>query len=237
MRKITTITVLALFTLTSSITAIEQCDAWFSKNDFNIAGTMGKDGTGVLLNKQGELSKIFAAGSVRYDFNDGDEVSDALKEASMLAKSNIAKFMKEEITSSESVEKITAKRKELTKNTKREDVDVVRKTVKTQTLSIQNSAQALLTGVIKVCESNDAKSKEVQVVLALSPKTAAAASKVSDTINKEIGSRKSVEEYAVERQQNTNSRTATTDTAKDTAKDTGASTNSSFSNKTKNMNF
>ena len=232
MKKFVSIALLASLPFASSLFAIEQCDTWFSKNNFGIVGTMGKSGTGVVLDQNGEMSKLFASGVAFYDFDDGDEVSEALSEASLVAKANLAKFLREEITSDENIEKISSKKKELTKNGTQTNISVVKKSVKTQTMSIKNHANALLTGVIKVCESNDAAKKEIQVVLAVSPKTAAAASKAANMFNKEIGSRKSVEEYAAERQN-----TATGQNAASANETGGQSTNGSFSNKAKNMNF
>ncbi len=232
MSKLFTIAILASLSLATTISAIEQCDAWFNKNDFGIAGSMGKSGTGVVLDQNGEMEKIFASGVANYDFNEGEEINEALSEANMVAKANLAKFLKEGIKSDESIDKITSKKKDLTKNGNNIDISVVKKSVKTQTTSIKNQANALLTGVIKVCESNDASMKEIQVVLAVSPKTMAAASKVANMFNKEIGSRKSAEEYATERQ-NSNSGSVTTGTSSSGSQ----SGDSSFSNKAKNMNF
>ncbi len=232
MKKITTIALLASLSLATTLSAVEQCDQWFQKNDFGIAGIMGKSGTGVVLDQDGEMNKIFASGSVHYDFDDGEEVDEALSEASLVAKANLAKFLKEGIASDESVEKISSKKKELTKDGNQTNTSVIKKSVKTQVMSIKNHANALLTGVIKVCESNDAAKKEIQVVLAVSPKTAAAASKAANMFNKEIGSRKSVEEYAAERQNTGDGNNVPS------ASESGSQpANGSFSNKTKNMNF
>lgn len=233
MKKLVSVVMFTFLLLITSASAIEQCDEWFGKNNFGIVGTMGKSGTGVVLDQNGEMKKLFASGGAFYDFNDGDEVNEALSEASLVAKSNLAKFLKEEISSDENIEKISSKKKELTKNGNQENINVVKKSVKTQTMTIKNHANALLTGVIKVCESNDAAKKEIQVVLAVSPKTAAAASKAANMFNKEIGSRKSVEEYAAERQ---NKETGSSNAA--TTSESGSqSTNESFSNTAKNMNF
>jgi len=222
---------ISISTLTTA-SAIEQCDEWFNKNNFGIAGTMGKSGAGVVLDQNGEMRKMFASGVAYYDFNDGEEVNEALSEATMVAKANLAKFLQEKISSDESIEKISSKKRDLTKNGTQTNISVTKKSVKTQTMSINNHAKALLTGVIKVCETNNAPTKEIQVVLAVSPKTTAAASKAANMFNKEIGSRKSVEEYAAERQ-NSNS----ANSVAYPSNSNNPSNNSSFSNKAKNMNF
>jgi hypothetical protein len=229
--KITMVSALMI----SSVSAFEACDKWFAKNDFGIVGTMGKEGVGVVLDNNGEMNRIFASGTARYDFNDGDEISEALKEASLIAKGNLAMYMKEKISSDESIEKISSKRKELVKNGADSNSSVVKKTVKTQTMSIKSHADALMTGLIKVCESNDANIKEIQVVLAVSPKTSAAATKAVNMMNKELGSRKSVEEYEAERRR---MEVQTQTPASSSSNNSGTkSSNGSFSNKAKNMNF
>jgi hypothetical protein len=232
MKNIISIAVFASLSTLTSVSAIEQCDAWFQKNDFGIVGTMGKSGAGVVLDQNGEMSKIFASGTAHYDFNEGEEIDETLIEANMIAKSNLAKFLQEDIASEDSIEKISSKKKDLTTDGKNTNINVVKKSVKTQTMTLKNSAKALLTGVIKVCESNDAGKKEIQVVLAVSPKTAAAASKAANMFNKEIGSRKSVEEYAAERQNKSSGNSAT-----HPSETNGQSNSGSFSNKAKNMNF
>jgi hypothetical protein len=238
MNKIVTVIAMASVTIISTASAIESCDEWFAKNEFGIAGAMGKDGMGVMLDKAGELEKVFASGVAFYDFDDGGEVTDALKEASMAAKANLSKYMEEEISSDESIDKITSKKKEMSKDANGSDVNVLKKSVTIQTMNIKTHSSALLTGVIKICESNDAGKKEVQVVLAVSPKTAASASKVADAINKEIGNRKSVEEYAAERSAGSAStQSSSVPNAPKTPSGTAVPADSSFSNKAKNMNF
>jgi len=239
MKKSIAITFAGILFAATSASAIEQCDEWFNKNNFGIAGTMGKSGTGVMLDKKGELEKVFASGFAFYQFDNAEEVADALSESALVAKANLAKYMKEEITSDESIEKISSKKLELTKNGSQKGVSAMKKTVRTQTMSIKSHSDALLTGAIKVCESNDAKKKEVQVVLAISPKTAAAASKVSETINKEIGSRKSVDEYEAERivgDMGIESKSAIK-SGEGVAEKVSEPVDTSFSNKAKNMNF
>ena len=232
MKKFVFTTMLVSLSFTGALLAVEQCNEWFQNNDFGIVGTMGESGTGIVLDKNGELSKIFASGTTKYDFNDGDEISEALSEANMLAKSNIAKFLKEGITSKEITDKFSSKKKELSKDGNAENINTIKKTVKTQTTALSNNANALLTGVIKVCESHDAIEKKIQVVLAVSPKTAAAATKAANMFNKEIGSRKSVEEYASERKNtDSNNKLTPTNNAGNQPVD------SSYSNTAKNMNF
>ena len=242
MKKFISIVMLASLSLFTTASAVEQCDEWFGKNDFGVLGVMGKSGTGVVLDKNGEMSKIFASGFVRYDMNDAEEIDEALSEASMIAKANITKFIKDSISSDDMVDKISSRKREVTKNGNEENLKVTRQSVKTKTMSIKNHASALLTGVIKVCESNDAATKEIQVVLAVSPKTAAAASKAANMFNKEIGSRKSVEEYAAERQNtdssNNNSPAMNESGSQSTTNESGSQpANDSFSNKAKNMDF
>ena len=233
MQKVIVNITIAATLMVSSVSAFETCNKWFAKNNFGIVGTMGKEGVGVVLNQNGEMSRIFASGTARYDFKDGDEVAEALKEASLIAKGNLAMYMKEKISTDESIEKISSKRKELEKSGKENNSSVLKKTVKTQTMSIKSHADALMTGLIKVCESNDANAKEVQVVLAVSPKTAAAATKAANMMNKELGSRKSVEEYESERRR-MEVQTPTSPSSNASGAQPG---DGSFSNRAKNMNF
>ena len=235
MKKILLSTMVVTFSLTSSLMAIEQCNEWFQKNDFGIVGTMGKSGTGVVLDKNGEMTKVFASGTTSYDFKDNDEISEALSESNLIAKANLAKFLKEEITSEDTVSKISSRKKTLSKDGNGTNIEVIKKIVKTQTMSISSHTQALLTGIIKVCESHDEAKKEVQVVLAVSPKTTAAASKAANMINKEIGSRKSVEEYSAERKAaEGHSNSVKTGSVNSSG---GETSTGSYSNKAKNMDF
>jgi len=238
MKKLIVTVSAGIITLTTGAMAIESCDAWFSKLELNIAGTMGKSGTGVVLNQNGEFDKLFASGVSYYHFNDPEEITDGLSEASLVAKANLSKFMKEQISSDEMIEKISSKKVELSSDGNKQTTSAVKKTVKNQTKTIKSHSDALLTGVIKVCESNDASKKEIQVVLAVSPKTAAAASKMANTINKEMGSRKSVAEYEAERKNPAvNEHVQADEASKKSANTVPKDTDHSFSNKAKNMNF
>ena len=61
------------------------------------------DGAAIKLFPDGAY-QITAVGTGVYDFNDPDDIKDARKEAEMRAKAAIAKFLKEDIASSEGME-------------------------------------------------------------------------------------------------------------------------------------
>ena len=105
------------------------------------------DGAAIKLFPDGAY-QITAVGTGVYDFNDPDDIKDARKEAEMRAKAAIAKFLKEDIASSEGMEEASKKVTSVSSDGQTQTSSVSKTTVKTAMESIKSSASALLTGVV-----------------------------------------------------------------------------------------
>lgn len=92
--------------------------------------------------------QVIAVGTGVYDFNDPDDIKDARKEAEMRAKAAIAKFLKEDIATSEGMAEASKKVKSVTSDGANTSTSVSKESVKVAMESIKNSANALLTGVV-----------------------------------------------------------------------------------------
>ena len=124
------------------------------------------------LNDDGSIKKITAIGQGEVDFaDDPSELEDARQVAEMEAKAAIAHFMKEEIKSEKTIEKISKKMKERTSAGKK----VSKKTMQTQIKKIHNSAQSLLKGVVSLEECFDSKRGVYRVMVGVSMATMKAA--------------------------------------------------------------
>ena len=124
------------------------------------------------LNDDGSIKKITAIGQGEVDFaDDPSEIEDARQVAEMEAKAAIAHFMKEEIKSEKSIEKISNKMKEQTSAGKK----VSKKTMQTQIKKMHNSAQRLLKGVVSLEECFDSQRGVYRVMVGTSTKTMKAA--------------------------------------------------------------
>lgn len=139
-------------------------------------------GVSMDLGDDGMWTRIRSIGKATYDLDDQDEIEDAMAEAKMSAKADIAKFMNETITSDETVNKITKKLKEGNKTS----VKVSKTTIKTMTKKIHNSASALLKGVLTLEEKVDAETKSVAVMVGLSRKTMQNADNLRNSIARDM---------------------------------------------------
>ena len=139
------------------------------------------DGVSLALAEDGSY-QIFARGTGTYDFGDEDDRQEALQEAILKAKANLAKFLNETIATDSSVENFSKKAKTLTKEGGITSAAVSKEQVKTQTTAIRNSSQAILTGAItletrRIPGSDDGGT--YQVTVGVSSKTIAAAEAIS----------------------------------------------------------
>lgn len=101
------------------------------------------DGPAIKIGDDGSY-QITCVATATYDFNDPEDILDARKLAELRAKSGIAKFLKEDISSQDAMDKVSVKAKENVDGQKS-----VSKTSVTETFeSIRSSASALLTGVV-----------------------------------------------------------------------------------------
>ena len=150
------------------------------------------DGATIKLFPDGAY-QIIAVGTGVYDFNDPDDIKDARKEAEMRAKAAIAKFLKEDIASSEGMEEASKKVKSVSSDGQNTSTSVSKTSVKTAMESIKNSASALLTGVVVL---QDAKiptpgkdGGTYKVMVGVSSKTTAAANAAANGISNSIADR------------------------------------------------
>ena len=142
------------------------------------------DGVAIFLPPDG--FQIFARGTGTYDFDDVDERQDAMKEAVLKAKANLAKFMKEKITTEEAFASASKKVKSITSHGQTQTANVTKESVKTNAEIIRNSADAILKGVIVLKEQkipHQGSSGEIQVTVGISSKTLKAVEKLVRAID------------------------------------------------------
>lgn len=104
----------------------------------------GPDGCSVQLGDPANW-KLVCLGTAAYDFNDADEIKDATREATLDAKAALARFLKEKLTTEESIEKVVTKQANQASGQGR---SVSKNSMKTQVTTIKSSADAILRGVI-----------------------------------------------------------------------------------------
>ena len=88
------------------------------------------DGAAIKLFPDGGY-QITAVGTGVYDFNDPDDIKDARKEAEMRAKAAIAKFLKEDISTSEGMDEASKKVKSVSSDGQTQSTSVSKTSVKT----------------------------------------------------------------------------------------------------------
>jgi len=148
------------------------------------------DGAAIKLFPDGGY-QITAVGTGTYDFNDPDDIKDARKEAEMRAKAAIAKFLKEDIASSEGMEEASKKVKSVSSDGTTQSTSVSKTSVKTAMESIKNSASALLTGVVVLQDAKipSGNGGSYKVMVGVSSKTTAAATAAANGIAGSINDR------------------------------------------------
>jgi hypothetical protein len=148
------------------------------------------DGVAITLKPDGSF-QIFARGTGTYDFNDPDDIKDARRDGTMRAKANLAKFLKEKVSSSEGLDEISKKSKSMTSDGQVQKVAVSKESVKIATESIRNQAEAILTGVITLKDQKVPRGSggEIQVTVGISSKTLKAAQKLAQGINESLSNR------------------------------------------------
>lgn len=148
------------------------------------------DGVAITLKPDGSF-QIFARGTGTYDFNDPDDIKDARRDGTLRAKANLAKFLKEKVASSESLDEISKKSKSMTSDGQVQTVAVSKESLKIATESISNESDAILTGVITLKDQKVPRGTggEIQVTIGVSSKTLLAAQKAALGINQSISNR------------------------------------------------
>jgi len=125
--------------------------------------------------------KILATAAVAVDFDDQDEVLDALMEAELEAKILISKFFSESVKSEQSVETSAMKKIKFSGKTKTAEKEKIKKTLK----KISSKSQALLRGVVKLASCYEPGQK-VLVSVGLKPENIAAAEKATGAIAESV---------------------------------------------------
>ena len=110
--------------------------------------------------------------------DDTGEVIDALREAELYAKANISNFLNETIQNDQSLTKAVNTSVKIVGDQK----EITKEMVKTQLVSIRNSSQSLLKGVLKLGECYT-KGEFVRVTVGLKPETIAMAAITEVSIN------------------------------------------------------
>jgi hypothetical protein len=141
-------------------------------------------GVSLEMNPDGsEWLRVRSTGEAGMPIGDNRDQQDAIRKATLKAKAEIAKFLKEKIATSESVEEIT---KTLTEANGQSST-VNRKTIETLITNIHNSADAILKGVLTLEQKTDANKKMVRVTVGMSRDTM----RTADSIGSAIANRSS----------------------------------------------
>ena len=131
------------------------------------------DGVAIALKENGDF-QIFARGSGTYDMDDPSELSSARTEATLNAKANLAKFIKEKVSAEEGITDVVQKTKTLQGNGQIQTRVAKTEAVKTMAKTITSSAEELLSGVITLREQKapgTGTGGQLQVTVGVSSKT------------------------------------------------------------------
>lgn len=131
-------------------------------------------GANAEFDENGNILRLRAVGQAV--FGDSKDIRLATQKATLRAKENLAKYLNERVNTEETIEEIV---NEITKNTNNQ-MSATRETITSQVERIQNTADALLKGVIVLKTDVNKAEKIVTVMVGVSPKTAAGA----DQLNK-----------------------------------------------------
>lgn len=123
--------------------------------------------------------KVLARGTGTYQFNDAESRQDAVEEATLSAKAALARFAAERLMVDEQLDKLSEDESVKTKGLDGENMSAKSKRVKTKLLTIRNSAEQILSGLITLESSVKwfGDSGEARVTLGQSEKTIEAVKK------------------------------------------------------------
>lgn len=148
------------------------------------------DGVAITIKPDGTF-QIFSRGSAVYDFNHPRAIQAARKNATMRAKANLAKFLKEKVSTKEGLDSVTKNATAMSSDGAAQTSSASMESVEVATESIRNSADAILTGVITLKDQQvpSGNGGEVQVTIGMSSKTQMAAQKAAQGINQSLQNR------------------------------------------------
>lgn len=148
------------------------------------------DGVAITIKPDGTF-QIFSRGSAVYDFNNPRAIQTARKNATMRAKANLAKFLKEKVSTKEGLDSVTKNATAMSSDGAAQTSSASMESVEVATESIRNSADAILTGVITLKDQQvpSGNGGEVQVTIGMSSKTQMAAQRAAQGINQSLQNR------------------------------------------------
>ena len=124
-------------------------------------------GVSVTWGEDGEWRRIKSIGEADCLICDRQDITTAKRKAELLAKAAIAKFLNERVTSEEVIEEVT----KVLSETNGQSTSVNRKAIQTSSLTLQNSAQAVLSGVLTLEQRSSPAEKFVSVTVGVSRRT------------------------------------------------------------------
>ncbi len=131
-------------------------------------------------------NRIRANGESELLFGDRKDIRKATSKATLRAKANIAKFLKEKLTTTETLEEITKTISGSINDGGAVMTGAERKTVETVIESISNSSEAILKGVLVLEQQVNQKDKYVKVQVGISRKTMKTADSLSNDMNRDM---------------------------------------------------
>lgn len=141
-------------------------------------------GVELRYNEDGTVKSILSSGEADFRIGDSKDIRQATQKATMRAKANIAKFLEEEISSSEVVEEIT--NTIISTDVASKETEGVRDSVEKMTETLSNKAKAMIRGVVTLKSEVKKEQKVVIVTVGIKQETIDAALKLGDQINKKI---------------------------------------------------
>ena len=141
------------------------------------------DGVSIQISEGGY--QIISVGTGTYDFNDTDDIREAKQDAEKRAKAAIVKFLKEDISTNESLEETSKKVKVFSSENGVQSSNVSKESVKNTMEAIRGSAAGLLTGVVVLQSAKvpgNGNAGEYRVMVGTSSKTREASQQLDNAI-------------------------------------------------------
>ncbi len=148
------------------------------------------DGCAVKLLPDGGF-QVTAIGSGEYMFKNPKAIRIARKNAEMRAKAALAKFLKEDLSTSEGMEEATKNTLKMASDGNSQSSDATMESVSSTMESIRNSASALLTGVVVLEDENlpEGNGGSYRVKVGVSSKTTKVSQNAATGISKSLDNR------------------------------------------------
>lgn len=137
-------------------------------------------GVEVKFDENGELKSILATGEADFKFGDSKDIKQATQKATMRAKANIAKFLNEEVKSSEILEEITTT---ISSDSSSGESEALRDSTEKFVESVSTEANAILNGVVTLKSEVNKEAKIVSVTVGVKEQTINAAAKLSNQMS------------------------------------------------------